>query len=121
MHAADENDNTEMRCVLKVLSRIQAEVGCSICVVHHFNKNDSGSMTQRLRGSSAIAGWAEWLIGIAMHDEKTKTRRMDFELKAACPPDSIYYQIATGDDNEVQLKRTEQVLDERDRVRERFM
>src|SRR5208283_1575726 len=57
MHAADENDAQEMRAVLRELSRIQTEVGCGIAVVHHFNKLDGGTMTQRLRGSSAIAGW----------------------------------------------------------------
>jgi hypothetical protein len=86
MHAADENDNTEMRRVLRQLSRIQAEVGCGIGVVHHFNKAESGSMTQRLRGSSAIAGWAEWLIEISIADEDQKIRHMEFELKAAQPP-----------------------------------
>jgi len=66
LHSADENDNQEMRTVLRQLSAIQAEIGCGIGVVHHYNKTDQGgSMTQRLRGSSAIAGWAEWLIGIS--------------------------------------------------------
>jgi AAA domain-containing protein/DnaB helicase-like protein len=93
LHAADENDNQEMRAVLRRLSAIQAEIGCGIGVVHHYNKNDQGSITQRLRGSSAIAGWAEWLIGISMADEETKLRRMEFELKAAQPPDPVYYRI----------------------------
>lgn len=93
LHCADENDNQEMRTVLRQLSRIQAEIGCGIAVVHHFNKSDYGSMTQRLRGSSAIAGWAEWLIGFSMADEETKTRRMEFELKAAEPPEPIHYRI----------------------------
>lgn len=93
LHAADENDNQEMRGILRQLSTIQAEIGCGIGVVHHYNKADQGSMTQRLRGSSAIAGWAEWLIGISMADEETKTRRMEFELKAAQPPDPIHYRI----------------------------
>jgi hypothetical protein len=93
LHVADENDNQEMRGVLRQLSTIQAEIGCGIGVVHHYNKADQGSMTQRLRGSSAIAGWAEWLIGISMADEETKTRRMEFELKASQPPDPIYYRI----------------------------
>ena len=75
LHSADENDNQEMRGVLRQLSAIQAEIGCGIGVVHHYNKSDQGSMTQRLRGSSAIAGWAEWLIGISMVDEESKTRR----------------------------------------------
>lgn len=107
MHGADENDNTEMRQVLRQLSAIQAAVKCGIGVVHHFNKMDGGSMTQRLRGASAIAGWAEWLIGIRMEDEEQKIRRMDFELKAACPPDPIYYQVLTGADGAVRLECTD--------------
>jgi hypothetical protein len=97
LHAADENDNHEMRTILRQFSTIQAEIGCGIGVVHHYNKADQGSMTQRLRGSSAIAGWAEWLIGISMADEETKTRRMEFELKAAQPSDPIYYRIESTD------------------------
>ena len=93
MHAADENDNTQMRQVLRQLSAIQTAVGCGIGVVHHYNKATTGSMTRRLRGSSAIAGWAEWLIGISLDNEETKTRRLEFELKAATPPDPVYYQI----------------------------
>ena len=93
LHSADENDNQEMRTVLRQLSAIQAEIRCGIGLVHHYNKSDQGSMTQRLRGSSAIAGWAEWLIGISMVDEETKTRRMEFELKAAQPPNPIFYRI----------------------------
>ena len=95
LHGADENDNTEMRRVLTLLSKIQAEVGCGIAVVHHFSKNEQGSLTQRLRGASAIAGWAEWLIAIRMADEDAKIRRMEFELKAASPPDPIHFQITT--------------------------
>jgi hypothetical protein len=93
LHSADENDNQEMRTILRQLSTIQAEIECGIGVIHHYNKADQGSMTQRLRGSSAIAGWAEWLVGISMADEESKTRRMEFELKAAQPPDPIYFRI----------------------------
>lgn len=96
MHVQDENDAQEMRAVLRQLSRVQSEVGCNCGVLHHWNKLDQGSMTQRLRGSSAIAGWAEWLIGRSMADEETRTRRMEFELKAAEPPDPIYYQIESA-------------------------
>jgi hypothetical protein len=101
LHAADENDNTEMRLILRRLSEIQQKVGCAIGVVHHFNKADTGSMTQRLRGSSAIAGWAEWLIGLTIVDEEQKIRRMEFELKAAQPPNPINFQIASNDANGV--------------------
>lgn len=105
LHAANENDNQEMRAVLRQLSLIQSKIGCGIGVVHHYNKSDQGSMTQRLRGSSAIAGWAEWLIGISMADEETRTRRMDFELKAAEPPEPIHFRI----DSSPEVSRMEKV------------
>jgi hypothetical protein len=97
MHEADENDNTEMRKVVEQLSVLQREVSCSIGVVHHFNKQSEGSLTQRLRGASAIAGWAEWLIGIESIAGEQKTRRMSFELKAASQPDPITYAVETDE------------------------
>jgi hypothetical protein len=108
LHAADENDNTQMRAILRQLSSIQAQVGCSIGVVHHFNKAENGGLTQRMRGASSIAGWAEWLIGITMADEETKVRRMEFELKAAQPPEPIHYRIESKSESGVcRLVRTE--------------
>lgn len=74
-------------------------MGCSIGVVHHFNKTDTGSLTQRIRGASSIAGWAEWLIGITMADEATKLRKMEFELKAAQPPELLHYRIDSNTEN----------------------
>jgi len=97
MHLADENDNTEMRAVLQKLTELQAAVGCGIGVVHHLNKGD-GSLTKRLRGASAIAGWAEWLIAVRMADEDTKVRHMQFELKAAESPDDLHYHIDTEEE-----------------------
>lgn len=97
LHCADENDNTEMRAVLEQLNILQREVGCSIGVVHHFNKTAEGSMTQRLRGSSAIAGWAEWLIGIEAVPSEPHNRKMQFELKAASTPDPICYRVNTDE------------------------
>src|SRR5438552_16291170 len=68
LHSADENDNSEMRRVLQRLSQLQAEVSCSIAVVHHYSKaSDPGlPLTQRLRGARAIAGGSAWLTGMSM-------------------------------------------------------
>ena len=108
LHGADENDNTEMRRVLEELNRLQREVGCSIGVVHHFNKTAEGSLTQRLRGAGAIAGWAEWLVGIEAADEHV--RKMQFELKAAQPPEPFCYRVSGEEfDNWKRIERTDDV------------
>ena len=104
LHGSDENDNTEMRKVLEELNRLHREVGCG--VVHHFNKTVEGSLTQRLRGAGAIAGWAEWLIGVEAEDEHV--RKMQFEIKAAQPPEPLYFRIS-GEDyaNWKRIERTD--------------
>jgi hypothetical protein len=97
VHSKDENDNSEMREVLTQLTHIQQKARCGIGVVHHFKKGGEGSWTERLRGSSAISGWVEWLFGVTMADDDTKTRRLEFELKAAKPPNPIHYRIESDD------------------------
>jgi RecA-family ATPase len=112
MHAADENDNTAMRQVLQRLSQLQAEVGCSIGVIHHYSKASDPSLplTQRLRGAGAIAGWCEWLIGISMADSAAKIRCMEFDLKADSPPDPVYFTIDSSDESSwAKLSRVEHV------------
>ena len=108
LHGADENDNTEMRGVLEELNRLHREIGCAVGVVHHFSKNSEGSLTQRLRGAGAIAGWAEWLIGVEAQDEHV--RKMQFEIKAAQPPDPLHFRISGEDyDNWKRIERTDWV------------
>ena len=88
----------EQHCLCKILqqlSNIQAETGCSIGVVHHLNKADSGSLTQRMRGASAIAGWAEWLIALSLHDDESAVIKAEFELKASAPP-PVYFEIESA-------------------------
>jgi RecA-family ATPase len=106
MHGAEENDNTQMRAVVEQLSVLQREVSCSIGVVHHFNKQSEGSLTQRLRGASAIAGWAEWLIGIEAVD--SNIRRMSFELKASADTKPLTYEVRSFEvDQSIRIERSE--------------
>jgi RecA-family ATPase len=95
LHDADENDNTEMRRVLTRMSEIRKEVGCQVCVVHHSVKDwdDTKTLSQLARGSSAIAGFAEFIIGIRMIDEDTQTRQMRFETKSAEALPPLYWKI----------------------------
>ncbi len=96
MHTCEENDNTAMGLVMEQLNILKHEVGCDIGVCHHFNKNGEGSLTQRLRGAGAIAGWAEWVVGIEKVPNDTHTRRMEFELKAGDHP-PLFYEIKSND------------------------
>lgn len=102
LHTSDENDAAQMSRVLQVLTDIQGELGTAICLVHHFNKADANDRTliQRVRGSSAISGWVEWLIGFSIEDntEEPWLRKMEFELKAAASPAPVFYRIVSDDD-----------------------
>jgi hypothetical protein len=106
LHTADENDNSEMRAVLRQLSRIRDEIGCGVLMIHHYNKQaEQTNITQRMRGASAIGGWCEFVIGISMHDEVTRTRRAQFETKAAEPPEPVLYRIvSTGDTSTLKVE-----------------
>jgi putative DNA primase/helicase len=102
LHSADENDNTEMRGVLKHVNRIQEKTGCAVGIVHHFNKAyQGGSLANGLRGSSAISGFAEWMLGITIEDKETKIRKMEFELKASISPESFCWRINGEEDRPI--------------------
>lgn len=106
LHGADENDNSEMRRIVEQANVLQREVGCSICLVHHLAKNGEGSLTQRIRGAGAIAGWAEWAIGIEKVPNDTQTRCMEFELKAGIT-EPIFYEIQSGEPAWSRIQRVE--------------
>lgn len=93
MHSQDENDNTKIRMVMNQVDRIHAETGAQVCILHHWNKGDAGqSLTRRIRGAGAIAGFAEWIAGIEMVDEANQGRKMSFETKVGDFLKPIYYQ-----------------------------
>ena len=107
LHGADENDNTEMRKILNRCRRIQDESGAAVGLCHHLNKEATGSVTQRLRGASAIAGYAEWIIGVSLKNETDRIREMSFELKAAAPPEPFEFKINEDKENQwVRIERT---------------
>jgi hypothetical protein len=99
LHTQDENDNTKLRMIMNQIDRIQAETGAQACVLHHLNKGDPGqSITRRLRGAGAIAGFAEWIAGIEVEDEASKVRCMKFETKAGSSLEPIYYRVSGDKD-----------------------
>jgi RecA-family ATPase len=106
LHSKDENDSTEIqRGVLNPLNRIAEEVGCSICMIHHSPKDTSLGVSRSARGTSAIFGWAEFAIGISMADEETRTREIEFQLKAADAPQSFYWRAVDTPGGMMKLSR----------------
>ena len=105
LHGSEENDNTEMQKIIDVLNSIQDQTGAAICLVHHDNKREDASLTERARGASAIAGWAEFIAGIRVVDEVNATREFVCELKAAMAPDKFYFRIIDTPDSHVELAR----------------
>ena len=98
MHSQDENKNTETRMVMNQVDRMAAETHAMFYVLHHFNKNEGeNSITRRIRGAGAIAGFAESIVGIDVVDEKDKVRQMRFETKVGEPLAPIHYQIVESD------------------------
>jgi hypothetical protein len=93
----DENDNEEVAKVLAVLTRIQTEAGCSVALVHHVNKSESGTIFQRIRGASAIYGWREWAFGLTIDNPEAepedRIRKIEFETKMDTPSKPLYYRI----------------------------
>jgi hypothetical protein len=105
LHVQDENDNTKVRMVMNQVDRISAETGAQICILHHWNKGDMGqSITRRIRGAGAIAGFAEWIAGIEMVDEKNHVRCVKFETKAGQQPKPINYQIVDTSTGAVEFR-----------------
>lgn len=104
LHFADESDNTAMQKILDRVTHIQAEVGCSICIVHHTNKDtNSGSLFMRTRGASAIHGFMEWGIGLTTVNPddppKDRVRKMEFLSKAGGEPDPVFVKAEGGEEN----------------------
>ena len=100
LHSGEENDNTEMRKILDHAQLMSEETRSGVCVLHHFNKDQkNGRLTQRIRGASAIAGWAEYVIGIHRQSDESEDslRWMEFELKAASSPEKIYFRIQSDE------------------------
>jgi putative DNA primase/helicase len=110
LHTGDENDNTVMAAVLASLKRIQSEAHCAILLLHHLSKMQSANIFRDARGAGAIHGWTEWGVGITVADETAPRRewirKVDFELKYACPADPVYFMIE-GDESALRIALTD--------------
>jgi hypothetical protein len=107
MHGVEENDNTQMQKIIDTLNRIQDNAGCSICLLHHTNKDRDASLTESARGAGAIAGWGEFVLGVRVEDEIEWVREFLCEIKADSPPERFYWKITNTPEGGTKLERVE--------------
>lgn len=66
---ADEQSAQDMGRAIAASDRIRLEVGCSVVLLHHIVKTGTGKVSMRdIRGSGAMAGSADTMIGV--HKDK---------------------------------------------------
>jgi hypothetical protein len=95
LHEGDENEVKEMRAVLRCVERLVGEVGCQACIVHHARKGCEwgDTLSNWARGSSVIAGFAEFLMGCMVADQEQGIIHTKFDSKADRSIDPFYWQI----------------------------
>lgn len=101
LHGGDENNAPDVLAPLQRIRLLQRTTGAAFLLVHHMRKPNgtTGRRAHRIRGSSAIHGWAD-LIFLLEVDEKRKGVRLDIETRtfAAPPPLFLRRCDAIGDD-----------------------
>lgn len=93
-HLSDENSAQQMSAVLRVADHWIEDFGLSLIYVHHTSKpSEERTGAHRIRGSSALFGDADALIGVerlSAGHQKEPTLKLEFELRQAAPLDPIY-------------------------------
>jgi RecA-family ATPase len=96
LHDSNENDNVKMRAVLDILTDINAQLGTSCIVIHHFGKpGEMGVDTHyRVRGASSIMDWAYTVITLTKkpHEEKTLRKIQFAKVRDGKEPKPFYVE-----------------------------
>ena len=99
MFEGDINSAKELSPVLQFLLSVRDTYGCSIMVVHHWNKNGSSSRGgQRMLGSATLHGWTDSSLFLSRDDGDVVIER---EFRSASPGGKLVLQI---DSDEVRYR-----------------
>jgi hypothetical protein len=114
LHAANENDATEIAQLLSYFRDLQRRLDTSVTLVHHSRKHSSGGSNggQNLRGSSDI-----WAFGDSfLYLRRIKDRiLLSMEHRAAAAPDPVFLRLVTTDDAAIHFEVTATVHSEKER------
>lgn len=92
LHSSDENDNMAMRTVLDTLSEVNAKLGTSCILIHHFGKPTEGRENRyRTRGAQSIVDWAVTAAGFFAKPHENRTLRIleFFKVRDGVRPNPI--------------------------------
>ena len=99
MFNGDINSAKELSPVLQFLLSVRDTYGCSIMVIHHWNKNGSSSRGgQRMLGSATLHGWTDSSLFLSRDDGDVVMER---EFRSAGPGGKLVLQI---DSDEVRYR-----------------
>ena len=119
LHSSKENDNIQMRDVLDSLSEINAILGTSCIVIHHFGKPGEHvqASAYRTRGASSILDWAVTAMAFTVKPHESRILRLlEFnKVRDGAVPKSL---LLERDENFILHITEEDVLCSPTRVRE---
>jgi hypothetical protein len=114
LHAADENNATEIAQLLSYFRDLQRRLDTSVVLVHHSRKQSSGGSHggQSLRGSSDI-----WAFGDSfLYLRRSKDRiLLSMEHRAAAAPDPVFLRLVTTDETAIHFEVTGTAHSEKER------
>lgn len=87
LHTKQENSADDMSRVMRQFDELASLSGAQVCLIHHSSK-DGGA-----RGSSAILGWADYVVTLENdpEDEKVKVLKLQTKQSACRAPRAIRY------------------------------
>jgi hypothetical protein len=101
LHAVDENDAGQIAALLSYIRELQRRLDLSVIVVHHTRKNASGAQAgQNLRGSSDLHAFGDSNLYLRRTREKLL---LLMEHRAASPPEPVYLELVTRDEDALHL------------------
>jgi hypothetical protein len=78
MHSSDENKNSKLREIVDILSDINAELGTSCILIHHFGKGDMLNPRRsidRIRGAVSLVDWSMTAITFLARSHRSRILR----------------------------------------------
>lgn len=92
---ADENNNGEVRTLLRRIDALGEKYGCAMGLVHHTRKNVSAGDFEGVRGASAFRGWFD--TGVMLSGEGID-QMIAFQVRNTepLPPSGIHFDVEQG-------------------------